>query len=264
MSDINLNVNDGEAISLGVGGSPNAPLAMDTAIVVQGSGTDDYEELVNLPQINSVELTGNKTAADLGLANASDIVQEVFWATYNTTTPAQLDAAIDAGKLLVCKYNGIVYQFITKRLVSGYGVYLFLAVGTNRTVSSYVQCQQVSASSYNWSHGTNTINAVIPSGGTTGQILKKTSNTDYATEWANESGGGGSISPYTSNPASLGTASAGSSDNYSRGDHVHAMPTAADVGAIAAPSSPSSGQFLVYNGSAWVAQSLSTWSGGNY
>ena len=34
--------------------------------------------------------------------------------------------------------------------------------------------------------------------------------------------------------------------------------------AIPAPSSPSSGQFLVYNGSAWVAQSLSTWSGGNY
>ena len=71
-------------------------------------------------------------------------------------------------------------------------------------------------------------------------------------------------SAYTSNPSALGTASPGSSDNYSRGDHVHAMPTAADVGAIAAPQSPSSGQFLVYNGSAWVAQSLSVWQGGNY
>ena len=37
-----------------------------------------------------------------------------------------------------------------------------------------------------------------------------------------------------------------------------------DVGAIAAPSSPTSGQFLVYNGSAWVAQTLATWQGGNY
>ena len=37
-----------------------------------------------------------------------------------------------------------------------------------------------------------------------------------------------------------------------------------DVGAIAAPSSATSGDFLVYNGSAWVAQSLSTWQGGNY
>lgn len=30
----------------------------------------------------------------------------------------------------------------------------------------------------------------IPSGGTTGQVLKKTSSTDYAVEWSNESGGG--------------------------------------------------------------------------
>lgn len=74
-----------------------------------------------------------------------------------------------------------------------------------------------------------------------------------------------SVSPYTSAPAALGASpSAGSSAYYSRGDHVHQMPSAADVGAIAAPSSPSSGQFLVYNGSAWVAQSLSTWQGGNY
>ena len=33
--------------------------------------------------------------------------------------------------------------------------------------------------------------------------------------------GGGGISPYTSNPAPLGTASPGSSDDYARGDHVH-------------------------------------------
>lgn len=40
--------------------------------------------------------------------------------------------------------------------------------------------------------------------------------------------------------------------------------TAAEVGAIAAPSSPATGAFLVYNGSAWVAQTLSTWQGGSY
>lgn len=69
---------------------------------------------------------------------------------------------------------------------------------------------------------------------------------------------------YTSTPAALGTASAGSSTSWSRGDHVHALPTAADIGAISAPSSPSTGAFLVFNGSAWVAQTLSTWQGGNY
>lgn len=111
-------------------------------------------------------------------------------------------------------------------------------------------------------------------------------------------GGGSSPSPYTSNPEALGTASPGSSDNYARGDHVHpkpfipvagnsnpealgtaspgvslyyahadhvhAMPTAANVGAIAAPSSPSVGDFLVYTSNGWAAQSLSTWQGGSF
>lgn len=40
--------------------------------------------------------------------------------------------------------------------------------------------------------------------------------------------------------------------------------TASQVGAIASPSSPATGAFLVWNGSAWVAQTLSTWAGGNY
>lgn len=37
-----------------------------------------------------------------------------------------------------------------------------------------------------------------------------------------------------------------------------------DVGAIAAPSSPATGAFLVWNGTAWVGQTLSTWQGGSY
>lgn len=77
-------------------------------------------------------------------------------------------------------------------------------------------------------------------------------------------GGGGSVSPYTSNPAALGTASPGSVNKYSRGDHVHPLPTASAIGAISAPSSPATGAFLVWDGSAWVAQTLSTWQGGSY
>ena len=77
-------------------------------------------------------------------------------------------------------------------------------------------------------------------------------------------GGGGSVSPYTSNPAALGTASPGSVNKYSRGDHVHPLPTASAIGAISAPSSPATGAFLVWDGSAWVAQTLSTWQGGEY
>lgn len=139
--------------------------------------------------------------------------------------------------------------------------------------------------------------------GTSGQVLA--TDGDGGTYWTNSGGGGSSPSPYTSNPSALGTASAGSSDAYARGDHVHpkptasdlgitvpsassatpqalgsasagsssdysradhvhAMPTAATVGAIALPSNPSTNDFLVFNGSAWVAQSLSTWQGGSY
>lgn len=94
------------------------------------------------------------------------------------------------------------------------------------------------------------------------------SNLVAAINEAAQSGGGGgggtSPAPYTSNPETLGTASPGSSSKYSRGDHVHPMPSAGDVGAIPSPSSPSTGAFLVWNGSAWVAQTLSTWQGGSY
>lgn len=59
------------------------------------------------------------------------------------------------------------------------------------------------------------------------------------------------------------------SANYSSGTMTigfsGTIPSAAaDVGAIAAPSSPATGSFLVYDGSAWTAQTLATWQGGNY
>lgn len=104
----------------------------------------------------------------------------------------------------------------------------------------------------------------------------------------------------TATPASPGVAAVGTSTKYAREDHVHpfvvpssddvtweggdlgqvtaptdvtgaveavydAIPTtAADVGAIAAPASPATGAFLVWSGSAWVAQTLATWQAGSY
>lgn len=63
---------------------------------------------------------------------------------------------------------------------------------------------------------------LLPSGGSSGQVLAKASGTDWDLAWVNQSGGGGSSpSPYGSNPEMDGTASAGTSDDYARGDHVH-------------------------------------------
>lgn len=111
----------------------------------------------------------------------------------------------------------------------------------------------------------------MPSGGTTGQFLQKTSS---GTQWATPSGGGGGgTSDYddlsnkpqiagttlsgnksladlgiaaasdiptvpsasSSNPANLGNAaSPGSSTEWARGDHVHKKPSASDIGAAPA------------------------------
>lgn len=131
-------------------------------------------------------------------------------------------------------------------------------------------------------------------GGTTGQVLKKRSNKDFDWEWGAGGGGGGSSdyndlsnkpqingntlsgnkttaqlginipSAGTGTPAMDGTGSAGSSSNYARADHVHPKPSAADLGVIAAPASPTVGDFLVYTAGGWDAVTMAEWSGGNY
>ena len=191
---------------------------------------------------------------------------------------------------------------------------------------------------------------ILPTGGSQGQVLKKTSGTDYAVAWENESGGGGgavdSVNgqtgvvvldaddvgalpddttiptktsqlqndsgfitsvPVTSVNSKTGAVTLTASDvgagtyskpsggipktdltssvqtslnkadtalqSYTETDptvpswaKASSKPsyTAQEIGAIAAPSSPATGAFLVWNGSAWVAQTLSTWQGGNY
>ena len=60
--------------------------------------------------------------------------------------------------------------------------------------------------------------------------------------------GGGAPSDAT--PAALGIAASGVSTAYSRGDHVHAMPSAAAVGALPVMSpAPTAGKMLVADGS---------------
>lgn len=99
----------------------------------------------------------------------------------------------------------------------------------------------------------------VPSGGTVGQILAKASGDDYDTEWV--SGGGGAVDSVN---GQTGVVVLDASDVGALPDDTAIPSTAADVGAIAAPASPATGAFLVWSGSAWVAQTLSAWSGGSY
>ena len=130
----------------------------------------------------------------------------------------------------------------------------------------------------------------IPAGGGEGQILRKLSTDDYDVYWGNVPGGGGGTSDYsdlTNKPSinsvelsgnktaaqlSLATASdvaskyTKPSTGIPKSDLASAVQTSlgkADT-AIQAPSSPATGAFLVYNGSAWVAQTLATWQASSY
>lgn len=65
---------------------PVVQTAINNALSGGGtSGTIDYTELENKPQINSVTLSGNKTASDLGLISAASLFGNVV-ADYTITT----------------------------------------------------------------------------------------------------------------------------------------------------------------------------------
>lgn len=95
----------------------------------------------------------------------------------------------------------------------------------------------------------------LPSGGSLGNIIIKNSEEDYDASWYApasivEEGNGLPVTseavydaiissnpkPYDDSPAALGTANPGHSELYARGDHVHLMPRAADIGAYTKPS----------------------------
>jgi hypothetical protein len=176
-----------------------------------GGGSSDYADLTNKPQINGVTLSGDKSAAEIGLATPSQIPtktsdltndsgfitsapEEVFWATPGTTTYEQLDAAYQAKKVVLCDISGTVYRLTKRNAANSYDFSAVVGVLNDQYVNTF---------------------------------------TVHNSTWG---------SPVAKK--------------------IPAAPE--DVGAIAAPASPSAGQFLVYNGTAWVAQTLTTWQGGSY
>lgn len=151
----------------------------------------------------------------------------------------------------------------------------------------------------------------VPTGGETGQVLGKLSDSDFDTGWIDQTGGGGGGGtddynalrnrPSINNVllvgnktlAQLGITAAAlgayvkPSGGIPKSDLASAVQTSLgkadtalqsvpstyrtaaaqdtiDSGKIDKPSNPSSGAFLVWDGTAWVAQTLATWQGGNY
>ena len=77
-----------------------------------GSGSSDYDDLTNKPQINSVALTGNKSLSDLGIEPEAFVVTITqSGSTYSADkTYSNTAAAISAGKRVVAVLNGYEYQ----------------------------------------------------------------------------------------------------------------------------------------------------------
>lgn len=114
--DIIMDVSTGEDIPLEV--APNEEdLALDSVEVVRSGGggeTSNYNDLDNKPQINGVTLSGNKSLSDLGIDAPEP---EIFWAEYGTTTNAEIETAIDAGKAVFCEMTVTGYTGIKLLLV---------------------------------------------------------------------------------------------------------------------------------------------------
>ena len=82
------------------------PLNIPSVIPESGGsgGTSDYSELSNKPQINSVTLSGNKSAADLGLASAD--IEDLIPADASSSN--QLATAADLPSLATTSAPGLV------------------------------------------------------------------------------------------------------------------------------------------------------------
>jgi hypothetical protein len=187
----------------------------------------DYPELDNLPQINGNDLVGDLNAEDLGL-------DQVYWAGYRMTTNAEIEAALNAGKIVLCRVPNPL-----------------------ALLDPPVVCQLTQRNS-----ATNHRFSAITSGAKILLYIAYCINSSW-TSGVFELATNASVPAPNPNPATpLGEASAGTSNTYSRGDHVHAMPSAEDVGAIRDPDTKSSGQVLTYNGYSWVARTPSGGGGG--
>lgn len=181
------------------------PGLSDTYTIPDDAGDIAYSDSTTYPSGSVGAEVSDLKSAISGFDNG------VFNAIYNTTTNAQIEAAVAAGKVVMCVYSGHIYRLQEIDSTNHYAYFCCLEDGTAKF--------DLVCDSNVWDEFTSPVGTYSkPSGG----IPK----TDLASA-------------------------------------VQTSLNKADS-AIPAPSSASAGQFLVYNGSAWVAQTLATWQGSSY
>lgn len=184
----------------------------------------DYPELDNLPQINGNDLVGNMSGESLGLREVASVL-------YLGGTNAQIETLISSGVKVVMvdvPVNGLLNPRTRCQLVKRVSATEHHFATTTKDACVYAICKDNA-----WSHTVET-------------YAKPSQFPDAA----------------LTIPEPLGVAAIGTSMDYARANHVHAMPAAEDVGAIPNPTEKSSGQVLTYNGYSWIARTPSGSGGG--
>lgn len=148
---------------------------------IEGGGTSNYNDLFNKPQLNGVDLIGNKTLDDVGAV-------------------AKNQGTGNAGKVLGIGENGIVTPMESGGGIPGQdgedGGYYTPTVTqpTDETMQMSFAASKpgmppVQPVTINLPSGGDASNG-LPSGGTAGQVLSKKTNTDYDVEWTDAPVGG--------------------------------------------------------------------------
>ncbi len=127
--------------------------------------------------------------------------QDVFWATYDTTTATEISVAKNANKVIFCNYNGVIYRY-ESTLIAGmsYAHYFYANYYTSTNpkagVLAYVRCIASNSNpSGVWSDGNfsvtpASINAIeLPSSATAGDFLCFNGTTWAATSMSAWQGG---------------------------------------------------------------------------
>lgn len=159
-----------------------------------GGGTSDYTDLSNKPQINGNTLSGNKTSSDLGLYPARP--DGIAYADMASGVKASLDKADTAlqtapvvsvdgktGAVNVLPSGGSAGQVLKKSSADNYAVEWAAESGGVPTPASADSGKVLTATSgggFFW----NAVPSELPSGGQSGQYLKKTGSAAYDTDWA--------------------------------------------------------------------------------
>lgn len=109
----------------------------------QEGGATDYTELDNKPQINSVELIGNKSLADLGIASAADVSAKQDALTFDTQTVRESAYSLTSGAIWASVWAQIFGLNTFTNLAAGDDLNDITTPGIYRCTGSAIAAQLV-------------------------------------------------------------------------------------------------------------------------